>query len=104
MINATTAGLQMKPYMQSLSNFNKPTKEFERLILQNHAVIDNNPITRWCFTNAVLKYDYNNNCKPVKRGGAESMNKIDAVITHVEALGGYLNSPNAQYENADLTV
>lgn len=103
-INATTAGLKMKPYAQSLSNFNRPTKEFERLILQNHIVIDNNPITRWCFSNAVLKHDWNNNCKPIKRGGAESMNKIDAAITHIEALGGYLNSPNAQYEKADLTV
>ena len=103
-INATASGLKMKPFPQSISNFNRPTKEFERLVLQEKVIIDNNPITRWCFTNAVIKHDWNNNGKPVKRGGAESMNKIDAAITHVEALGGYLNSTNAQYENADLSV
>jgi hypothetical protein len=32
------------------------------------------------------------------------MNKIDAAITHIEALGGYLISPNAQYEKADFKV
>jgi len=103
-INATSAGLPMQPFPQSLVSFNRPTKEFERLIRQGRIVIDNNPITRWCFANAVLKSDQNNNVKCVKRGGPTSLDKIDATITHVEALGTYLNSDNAKYESTDMNV
>ena len=37
-------------------------------------VIDNNEITRWCFSNITLKYDHNDNVKPVKQ---EAQQKID---------------------------
>lgn len=105
-INATASGLKMEPFAQSLSSFNRPTKEFERLVLQGKIRIDNNPITRWCFANAVLKTDYSENVKPIKRGGinTENANKIDGTITHIEALGTYLESPTAKYEKSDVTV
>lgn len=103
-INATAAGLKMKPFAQALYNFNRPTREFERLIKQGKVVLDNNLITRWCFTNAVLKFDHNDNCKVVKRGGAQSMMKIDGVITITEALGGYMYSDTAKYESTDMSV
>lgn len=103
-ISATSNGLNLKPFMQSLSSFNRPTKELERLIKSGRVVIDNNPITRWCFSNCVLKVDNNNNVKPTKRDGVSSLNKIDAAITHIEALGTYLNSDNAKYEETDMTV
>ena len=56
----------MEPYSQSLLNFNAPTKELERQIKLGNVVMDNNPITLWCFANAVLKIDHNENMKPVK--------------------------------------
>lgn len=93
-INATTEGLPLEPFSQALWHFNKPTKEFERLIKSNKIIIDNNPITRWCFSNVSLKYDHNENCKPVK---AIDMQKIDGVIAMLEALGTYLETP--QYDN-----
>lgn len=89
-IDATQKGLPLFPYSQSLGNFNKPTKEFERLILSDRVILDNNEITRFCFGNVILKYDHNNNCKPVKYADA---NKIDGVIGIIEALGGYLTTP-----------
>ena len=57
--------------------------------------IDNNPITRWCFSNVALKTDHNDNVKPVKSGA--DMQKIDGTIAMIEALGAYLNLP--QYNN-----
>ena len=93
-INATTEGLPLEPFSQALWHFNKPTKEFERLIKSNKIIIDNNPITRWCFSNVSLKYDHNENCKPIK---AIDMQKIDGVIAMLEALGTYLETP--QYDN-----
>lgn len=92
-INATEEGLPLEPYSQTLGNFNKPTKFMELLILSEKCIIDTNPCVKWCFANVELKYDYNDNCKPVKSGGDKSK-KIDPIISQLEALGGYLNSPN----------
>jgi phage terminase large subunit-like protein len=61
-ISATNEGLPLEPFSQALWHFNKPTKEFERLIKSGKVVIDNNPITRWCFSNVTLKFDHNENC------------------------------------------
>ena len=88
-IQCTNAGIPMFPFSQTIGNFNRCTKQFERLLLQGKVVIDTNPITRWCFNNAELKFDYNENCKPVKAGGDKSK-KIDITISMLEALGGYL--------------
>lgn len=84
----TEIGLPMEEYSQSLGNFNRPTKEFERLCRSRGLVIDNNPITRWMFTNVALKHDHNGNCKPDK--GLGRARKIDGVISILEALGGWL--------------
>lgn len=89
-INATDAGLPMEPFSQALGNFNRPTKEMERLILSGKAVIDNNPINRHCFRNVVMARDRNGNTKPSKQFEEK---KIDGVIAKLEALGVYLVSP-----------
>lgn len=98
-INATTEGLPLEPFSQALWHFNKPTKEFERLIKSKKIILDNNPITRWCFSNVTLKFDHNENCKPVK---TIDMQKIDGVIAILEALGTYLETP--QYNNIVTAV
>lgn len=98
-IQATNMSLPIVPYSQALWNFNKPTKELERLILSGKVVIDDNPITRWCFSNCVLKFDHNENCKPVKE---QNQNKIDGVIAMIEALGIYLEQPN--YNNSIIAI
>ena len=93
-INATDKGLPMEPVSQSIGNFNRPTKELERVILSNRIKIDANPINRFCFANVVMKVDYNGNMKPSK---ASQKNKIDGVISLIMAYGVYLTSP--QYES-----
>ena len=78
----------MTAYSQSIGNFNKPTKEMERLVLSDKARFDNNPITRFCFDNVELKVDLNGNSKPC---GDHQSRKIDGVISMLNALGGYLS-------------
>ena len=78
----------MQSYSQSIGNFNRPTKEIERLILSGKVKIDQNPISRWCFDNVELKVDINGNSKPC---GDHDRRKIDGVISMLNALGGYLN-------------
>ncbi|MDR1335243.1 MAG: terminase large subunit [Tannerella sp.] len=93
-INCTNAGLPLEPYSQTMGNFNRPTKELERIVLSQKAVFDNNEITRECFRNVVLKSDHNGNVKPVK---CLDKKKIDGCIAAIQALGIYLQNP--QYSN-----
>lgn len=90
-IQATEEGLPLEEYSQSIGNFNQPTKELERLILSGKVVIDNNEITRWCFSNVHIKEDHNENVKPIK---TQKQMKIDGVIAMITALGCYLQNPN----------
>ena len=99
-IDCTAEGLPLIPYSQALWSFNRPTKEFERLIKMGKIIIDNNPITRWCFANIAIKQDYNENIKPVKGGTANQ--KIDGAIAMIEALGIYLDQP--QYNNQIMAI
>ncbi|WMI95604.1 terminase large subunit [Bacteroides fragilis] len=89
-INATDQGLPMEEFSQALGNFNRPTKEMERLLLSGRAVIDNNVINRHCFRNVIMARDRNGNTKPSKQFEEK---KIDGVIAKLEALGVYLMSP-----------
>ena len=94
-ISATEAGINMEPYGQGLGNFNRPTKEFERLILSDKVIIDASVMTRWCFQNVLLKEDtLHENVKPIK---ASKNQKIDIVIAMLESLGAYLSSPSYCY-------
>ena len=86
-ISATNEGAPMSPFSQSLGNFNKPTKQIERLILSEQCLIDKDPCVKWCFNNVVLRMDYHENVKPDK---TTKQNKIDPIIAMVEALGVYL--------------
>ena len=98
-ISATDLGLPLEEYPQTLGNFNKPTREMERLLLSGKAVVDNNEITRWCFKNVTLKSDHNGNVKPNKSIKAK---KIDGAISMIQALGMYLDTPH--FTNEIITI
>lgn len=89
-IDATERGLPLMEFSQAIGNFNRPTREFERLLMSGRAMLDNNEITRFCFRNVVLKSDHNGNVKPDK--GLERK-KIDGVIAMIQALGVWLDAP-----------
>ena len=95
----TSLGLNMEEYSQSIGNFNRPTREFERLCRSQRIVIDDNEITRWMFANVALKTDHNGNAKPNKGAGKDK--KIDGVISMLTALGGWMEDAGGY---AKLTV
>lgn len=99
-IKCTDEGFNMIPFNQNLGNFNRGTKQMEVLLRTNKAVLDNNRINIWTFGNVVLRYDYNGNCKPDK---TINENKIDPVISIVEALGGWLND-GGDLSGYDITI
>ncbi len=90
-IKCTELGLPLEPYSQSIGNFNKPTKEFERQIRCNEAVIDKNEITLWMFRNVDIKEDWNGNRKPIK---VHADKKIDGIISMIESLGMWQSVPH----------
>ena len=55
--------------------------------MSDQAIIDDNKVTKYCFKNVVLKYDYNFNCKPDK---SKATNKIDGTISMCQCIGGML--------------
>lgn len=98
--DSTEVGLPLEPFSQSIGNFNRPTRELERLIRSQKVVFQTNEITRWMFRNVLLKHDHNDNVKPTKGGTGNQ--KIDGVIAILEALGIYLLEP--RYGNEIFTV
>lgn len=98
-VNATNMGLPMYPYSQALGNFNRPCKGFELLIKSDRVMLDYSPPVLWCFANATLKHDFNDNVKPIKADAHTG--KIDCCISILESLGGYYLDSNY---NADLTA
>lgn len=87
-IRMTELGMPVQPYSQAISNFSIPAKTLERNIKSGNVILDNNSITRWCFKNVDLKFDWNDNIKPIKQSKQQ---KIDGVIAMIQALGGYLS-------------
>lgn len=87
-IQMTELGMPMQAFSQSMMNFTIPTKTLERNIKMGNVIIDDNEMTRWCFGNVVLKYDWNDNCRPIKE---ENQQKIDGVVAMLQAVGGYLS-------------
>ena len=86
-INATNFGFRCEPFSQSLSSFNRPTKEFERGMLSGNVVMDANECVRWAFRNVLIKTDAHENQQIIK---ATAMSKIDPAVSMMMALGGCL--------------
>ena len=88
-VQSTEEGLPLQPYSQTVANFNAPTRALERLLLSGKVIIDDNPITRYCFRNVELKQDHNGNVKPNK---GINKKKIDGVIAMIQALAAYIEN------------
>ena len=86
-VHASDEGLPLREFSQSLGNFNGPTREMERIVMDGKAHFQNNEILRGHFRSVEIKYDHNGNMKPMKK--EEYRKKIDGVIAAIQALGVY---------------
>lgn len=100
-IKLTELGYNCQPFSQSIGSMNRPTKHLEMIARNGHLVIDDNPITRWMFSNCELKEDWNNNQK-VQKMNKMSENKIDGVAAMCDALGYYLTETH--YDNTLISI
>lgn len=78
MLGAAGAMGVLKAVPQTYGNFSSPVESFEYAARTGKLKINNNPINFYCFGNAVLDTDRNENKKPIKRS---QFRKIDGVIT-----------------------
>lgn len=78
MLGATSIGYALRPFKQTNYHFTSGVQSFEILMRTGHIRLDSNPITQYCFGNAVLETDHMGNMKPYKR---TQNGKIDGVIT-----------------------
>ena len=88
----------MEVFSQQVGNFNNPTKNFSRLILKGDVVLDDNPVTRYCFRNVEIKRDMHENEKPVK---VSEKKKIDGVIAILQAFAAQIND-SAKYKGTNI--
>ena len=70
----------INPVKQTYGTFTSPVESFEIAIYSNKISFDPNPITPYCFANAVLDEDRNCNRKPIKKTHNA---KIDSTITNL---------------------
>lgn len=70
----------IKPVKQTYGTFTSPVESFEIALYRKKITFDPNPITPYCFGNAVMDEDRLGNKKPIKRTQNE---KIDSAITNL---------------------
>lgn len=65
---------------QTYGAFTSPVESFELSLFTNRISFDPNPITAYCFENAIIDEDRLENRKPIKRA---KTNKIDGAVTNI---------------------
>jgi phage terminase large subunit-like protein len=75
----------MTQFRQGFVSMNFPTKQLEIKINRQEILFDNNPVTRWMMSNAVLLTNKEGNLVKIDKN--QPHQKIDGVITNIMALG-----------------
>ena len=75
----------MTQFRQGFVSMNFPTKQLEIKINREEILFDNNPVTRWMMSNAVLLTNKEGNLVKIDKN--QPHQKIDGVITNIMALG-----------------
>ncbi|MFA5054405.1 MAG: terminase TerL endonuclease subunit, partial [Parcubacteria group bacterium] len=84
-------GLPMVEFGQTLKNFNEPSKEFAKLMIEGKLHHGNHPVLTWCAENVEVYTDASGNIRPVKpKEGAEG--KIDGIVGGIMSLWAAMTS------------
>ena len=88
MLSASGAKKILTPVKQTYGTFTSPVESFELAVKRGLMSFSPNPITYYCFGNAVLDEDRNENKKPIKK--THNL-KIDGAITNLMTFYLYNN-------------
>ncbi len=79
-------GLELVKFRQGFLSMNAPSKELERLVLNQRLNHFNNPVLNWMASNVSIKEDASTNIKPIKPS-RNSSKKIDGIVALIMAIG-----------------
>lgn len=79
-------GFTMKPCAQGALTFSQPMRVMEADLKSKLINYNNNPILKWCLTNTTVKYDDNDNMRPIK--GKNQRARIDGMVSLLDAYVG----------------
>lgn len=77
-------GFEIVPFGQGFASLSGPTRELERLVLEESLVHFDNKVLRWCAANVMVEMDASGNMKPSKKKSTE---KIDGIVALIMAIG-----------------
>jgi phage terminase large subunit-like protein len=89
-------GFIMKPCAQGAITFSQPMRVMEADLKSKLINYNNNPIFKWCLTNTTVKYDDNDNMRPIK--GKNQRQRIDGMVSALDAYVG-LSEHSEEYIN-----
>lgn len=82
-------GFVMEPCAQGALTFSQPMRIMEADLKSKLINYNNNPILKWCLTNTTVKYDDNDNMRPIK--GKNQRQRIDGMVSLLDAYVGLAN-------------
>ena len=101
---AMETGVERVEFTQSITNFARPTKLFEDLVISRQLQHDGNPLLSWQAKHTKVKEDSDANIRPI-RPKLGDHRTIDAVVAAIMALGVADDEPVADwYADHDLEV
>ncbi len=83
-------GIQMVECRQGFQSLSEPSKDLQARVIDKKVRHANNPVLRFCASNAVVTRDPAGNIKPDK---AKAADRIDGVVAVIMALGRCITSP-----------
>ncbi len=90
---AEATGVVREEFAQTITNFNSPTQDFERLVISGAMEHDGNPVMTWQIGHTKVKTDNNANKRPIKPT-PDDPKKIDGVVAGIQALAGAVKIVN----------
>lgn len=84
-------GAVMQEFRQGWASMSAPTKQLEKLVLNQEINFGGNPVMSWMNGNVSIKTDPAGNIKIDK---SKAIEKVDGMVTLVMAIGGWMTDPN----------
>lgn len=84
--NLSSLGFTCIQFNQSIKSISPASKNFERMVLRNEIVVEENPVMDYMISSAEIYTDANQNIKVIKPDRKSSNKRIDGVIMAIMAL------------------
>lgn len=104
--NLQEDGYVIHDFVQTITNYSFPTKEFERMIHSELLRHDGNPTLEWMLSGCRVIQDSNENIRIHKGESNKHTKRVDGIIASIMALGGSLTfkeeSNKSIYDSDDV--